>query len=110
MPETIHGVKLVINEFGNGFINLADGRVVYVRKNDIFKWWTGVVDAEIWSEDERWYGRILEQSIVGLGRVDTLVELTKRRPVLFTNHADGTVIVQSAPGRCKYGMCKTIGC
>ena len=63
--EIVLGAKLIVNEFGNGFLNLADGRTVYVRKADIFKWWQGSVSADVWNTDGRWYGRIHPQPIVG---------------------------------------------
>lgn len=65
MTEIIREKRLIINEFGNGFINLEDGRTIYIKKQDIFKWWTGNVDAEIWKVNDLWYGRILEQDVIG---------------------------------------------
>jgi exoribonuclease R len=65
MTEIVREVRLIVNEFGNGFINLEDGRIIYIKKGDIFKWWIGKVDAKIWEVNDLWYGHILEQDIIG---------------------------------------------
>ena len=67
IQEKIQG-KLIIDEFGNGFVNTADDiiKIIYIGKKDLNKAISGdIVEVEIInSTDKGYYGKVINYSLV----------------------------------------------
>lgn len=57
--------KLIINEFGNGFVNLDD-KIIYIKKTDIQNAYHGEnVEVEYEERDNLYFGKVIHYSLVG---------------------------------------------
>ena len=64
VPQTLKG-KLIINEFGNGFVNVDD-KTIYVNKKDINKAFHGeTVEIEYYIENGKYYGKVINHTLIG---------------------------------------------
>ena len=56
--------KLIINEFGNGFINY-NNIVIYINKNDLSNAFDGeIVTVEYYQKENLYYGKIINYSLI----------------------------------------------
>ncbi len=51
--------KLIINEFGNGFVNV-DNKIIYINKSDLNKGFHNeMVEVEYTEENDMYYGKVI---------------------------------------------------
>lgn len=58
--------KLIVNEFGNGFVN-QDNKSIYISKKDLNRAYNNeIVDLEYYQDDDqKYYGKVINYSLVG---------------------------------------------
>lgn len=62
--STTKGV-LIINEFGNGFVNSLD-KTIYIKKKDLNKaYHMEIVDIEYYAENGMYFGKVINYSLIG---------------------------------------------
>jgi ribonuclease R len=74
MNNNIANGKLIINEFGNGFINIDKNITIYINKKNLNGAFNGeIVDVEYYKNDQLYYGNIINYSLINkifVGKVD----------------------------------------
>lgn len=62
--STVKGV-LIINEFGNGFVNSSD-KTIYIKKKDLNKaYHMEIVNVEYYEENGMYFGKVINYSLIG---------------------------------------------
>lgn len=65
--------KLLVNEFGNAFVNTDCGKTIYIKKSNINNaFHLEDVEVEYWNENDLYYGLVINFSLVGKKFVGTV--------------------------------------
>ena len=58
--------NLIINEYGNGFVNLNNNISIYINKKDLQNAFNGeMVEVEYYKKDDLYYGKVINYSLLG---------------------------------------------
>ncbi len=73
MDNIING-KLIVNEFGNGFVNINQNFIIYISKKDLNGAFNGeMVDVQFYTDNNMYYGKVINYTLVNkifIGKVD----------------------------------------
>jgi ribonuclease R len=73
MDSIITG-KLIVNEFGNGFININDNKTIYISKKKLNGAFNGeIVEVEYHKDNDLYFGHVINYSLIDkifIGKVD----------------------------------------
>ncbi len=65
--------KLLVNEFGNAFVNTECGKTIYIKKSDVNNaFHLEDVEVEYWNENDLYYGLVVNFSLIGKKFVGTV--------------------------------------
>ncbi len=74
---------LIINEFGNGFVNSLD-KTIYIKKKDLNKaYHNEIVEVEYYEENDMYFGKVINYSLIGKSFVGLVYNFYKGDVFVF---------------------------
>lgn len=78
--------KLIINEYGNGFVNINNQLTIYIPKKDLNNAFQGeLVDINYYKENNKYYGKVVNYSLVNKSFIGKVHHFYKEYIFIYCN-------------------------
>jgi ribonuclease R len=89
--------KLIVNEFGNGFVN-QDNKSIYINKKDLNRAFNNeIVDLEYYQDDDlKYYGKVINYSLVGKSFIGSIHHTFKKIIYIYVSELSQLITIDTS--------------